>query len=168
MIRLLLVFDASPIIAFFGDLNEVDDLLALRERDYRLVVPEYVCTYEIIKDPAASLLRECVRRNEMESIAQTDQNIVSEFRFRHPSLGIGESEVILSAIRLSREQGPVICIIDDGPARKVAVSSGLVVKGTIGLINHMTELAIVDEQKAATMKQRLAKSSFRIDNKLLY
>lgn len=143
-------------------------MLSLRKVDYELLVPEYILHDEITKNPAAKLLSVSLRRNEIESLPSCDSNLMKIFQDRHPSIGRGEAEVILGAKQRLDKSETVACVIDDGPARHIASELCLPIIGTIGLINRLGELKIVDAKKVTAMKQKLERSSFRIDRKLLY
>lgn len=130
-------------------------------------MPEYICDKEIVKNPASARLQACLRKNEMQSVSSSPSNEVEAFQKRHPSLGRGETEVILCASSTINYPGQVYCVLDDGPARKIASELGLPVIGTVGLINCLQRHSLVTAKRAEELKKRLRFSSFRIDGKLL-
>lgn len=162
--RLLAVLDASVIIAFFQELESHDALLLLQALDYDLSVPQAVHE-EIIREPATSLLDQCLAQREIAILPKRDRNEMLQFRLSHPALGAGESEVILNALEL-RPAG-AICLLDEDPARRVASALGLPMTGTVGILNLLRDASLITEAKDRELRQRLRASSFRIDRDLL-
>lgn len=160
------IVDASPIIAFFDELRSHHTLLLLRDLGYALCIPQAV-REEITKEPAASLVAQCIADVKMTVLPALDSRRVRDFRLSHPALGTGESEVILSALEASSAVD-VVCILDEGPARRVAQDLGLTVIGTIGVLNILRNANLITEAEDRRLRKRLHASSFRIGTDILH
>lgn len=120
------VFNASPII-FLRKLNLLETTFSLFEKNY---VPAGVIDeifYGENKDEEAV---HNIMENTKVLIKTVRHNLFYE-KLRE-SLGKGETEAILLGLEINSENDYVI--LDDKAARNKAVSYGLNVKGTIGII----------------------------------
>lgn len=161
------ILDASPIIAFFSEMREPDILLRLRRIGYELLVPEAVFRQDIIQEPAKRILAESIANGSVTLLPSTAAATLEAFMNSHPSLGEGESEVILHAIE-SRSRGEAaVCAIDEKAARRIAADLGLVVKGTIGVLRTLRDHGLIEEQDLARLREKLRASGFRADASLL-
>lgn len=165
--RLKAILDASPIIAFFDELREPDILLLTRGLGYELLLPYHVWRFDILKDPAKTTLSNCIEDGEITTLPPLDPARLNRFMSLHPSLGAGESEVILNAVQIASIETDVLCILDDLPARHAAQQSDLHVTGTIGLIDALSKAGLIDSSKCDQLKTKLAGSRFRVDKRLL-
>ena len=161
------VFDASPLIAFFQEIDSPETLLLLRRMDYELFVPQSVFDAEIVKEPSRRLLNRFVTQGAIVLLDPLPIEVVEGFQTRYPALGPGESEAILSAKQLLDEGSEVVCVLDEPPARKIGRRLGLPVVGTIGLIRALEKATLIAGSEARTLLAKLGSSSFRVDRKLL-
>lgn len=161
------VLDASPIIAFFDELEDPETLLLTRRLGYELLVPDYVGRRDIVKEPSVSLLARCITEEKISILGPADREELNRFQRIHPSLGAGESEVII-AVRTFRSAGQdARCVLDERPARRIAQSLGLPVIGTLGLIDALRQADLIDEARRNELAWRLRGSTFRLDERLL-
>ncbi len=159
------ILNASPIIAFFEELESPGTLLLLKKLGYDLQVPQAVRD-EIVKEPSASLLSRYMSEGEISCLPSPNPRKVEEFRVSHPALGAGESEVILNALDV-RPREEVVCVLDEGPPRSVAQALDIPVTGTIGVLNLLRDANLITEAEDRDICQRLLASSFRIGRGVL-
>ncbi len=159
--------DASPIIAFFAEMHEPEILLLLRQAGYELLVPNAVSRHDIIREPARTILAKCTASASIALLPPVVPEILATFMNSHPSLGEGESEVILHAIECLAKGEEVVCIIDETAARRVAVDLGLHVTGTLGVLRTLQNSGLIGQEDILRLKERLRASGFRADASLL-
>ena len=92
----------------------------------------------------------------------TEQELIT-FRTRYPVLGLGESSIIITALKFQQEKKRYYAILDDGNARKIASKLGINLTGTYGLLKTLKEKGHIDEQMFNQCKEEMEKSKFRID-----
>ena len=161
------VFDASPLIAFFQELESPETLVLLRRIGYELLVPQSVFRIEIVRKPSRRILKRLVREGAIVVLDPLRGEEINAFQTRYPALGRGESEAILNGKRFLDDGLEVVCVLDEPPARKVAMRLGLPVAGTIGLIHALQTSGVLARAEARILLARLGSSSFRIDRNLL-
>lgn len=167
MIPVKAILDASPIIAFFAEIREPRILLLVRQLGYSLLVPEAVLKLDVTKEPSKTGLAECITSGLMTALPAVNRADLQTFMVSHPSLGEGESEVILVASQFASRSEEVICVIDEGPARRVAKQMGLPVTGTIGILRMLQASELITTEDLARLKGKLKASGFRADASLL-
>lgn len=164
---MILVFDASPIIAFYSEkeMNEPTILHELIKFGYKLVVPIAVVK-EIQKGRqlTASRLNESIRTGIITVYDKFSVGEVSRWMIRHPRLDEGEIQVLILGKKLAEECKEYLCILDEGPATKLAVQYGIAKKGTFGLLNLLNDLGIINKDKKENLLNLLRHSSFRLKN----
>ena len=167
MIPVKAILDASPIIAFFAEMREPHLLLLLKQLGYDLLVPDAVFRLDITKEPSKTILARCVEDRSMSLLPPIEPAKLEAFTNAHPSLGEGESEVILAAVELLSRSEEIVCIIDESPARRVASQLGLPLKGTIGVLHSLRASGLVTDDDLLRLKNKLRASGFRADASLL-
>lgn len=161
------ILDASPIIAFFAEMREPEILLRLRRLGYELLVPDAVSRYDITREPSKTILAQSVASGSISLLPPVDPVLLTAFMNSHPSLGKGESEVILLAIGFRSQGEAALCVIDEKAARRVATNLGLPVKGTLGVLRTLRDSGLLDQEELTRLKGRLLASGFRADASLL-
>ncbi len=161
------ILDASPLIAFFDELEEPDVLLLSRKLGYELLVPNHVWLFDVSKDPAKALLSKCIESGDIATLPECEPAKVERFMNLHPSLGAGESEAILTAIQFKSAGFDTVCILDERPARHIAQQSGIPIMGTIGIINALMKAGLISGTQVSELKEKLAGSKFRVERRLL-
>ena len=139
------VADSSPLIALF----QIDQLELLGKLLGDVVIPPAVAR-EI--SPTLSELPPWI---EVRSPAQPMSSQVLR-----AALGPGESETISLALELDPEK----VVLDERPARRLALSLGLPVVGTLGLLLRAKETGLVDAVRPSL--EALVRVSFRLSRDL--
>ena len=92
---------------------------------------------------------------------------LAAFMHSHPSLGEGESEVILLALDVRSQRKAAVCIIDERAARRIARDLDLPVKGTLGVLRRLQGSGLIGHEDLTRLRGRLRASGFRADASLL-
>ncbi|MEE9115530.1 MAG: hypothetical protein V3U09_01375 [Thermoplasmata archaeon] len=161
------ILDASTIIAFFDELQDAAKLLLLRGLDCELLVPDYVYREEILREPSIGVLNKCIHDGSISILSPVDSTYVEDFQRQHPALDRGESEVILNALIFQSSGEKVLCVLDEGPGRRVAKKLEIHTKGTLGVIAMLRKADLIDEVERNRLLDKLEASTFRVDKKLL-
>ncbi len=161
------ILDASPIIAFFAEMREPEILFRTRALGYELLVPDAVYRKDITKEPSKAILEESVKDGSVSLLPPVEATNLEAFMRAHPSLGEGESEVILSASEFLAHRESVVCILDERPARRAAERLGLPVRGTLGVLRALEDSDLLGQEDVARLKRHLQAAGFRADASLL-
>jgi predicted nucleic acid-binding protein len=163
---MILVIDASPIIAFYSEneLNEPELLHTFAKNNCQLVIPEAV--YSEIKrgrKPTFSTLSKAIREGVISINNEITVEETIRFGKRYPRLHDGELQVLLLGLKLRTDNAvQYYCVIDEDPARKVALRHNIPVKGTKGLINVLNKIGVINEQRRKNLLYRLDHCNFRL------
>lgn len=155
--------DASSIIAFYSEINEPSLLHKLVEFGYDIIVPIAVVE-EIRKGrkPTLSILNKAIEERKIVVHKRFSVSEISNFGKRYPNLDEGEIQVLILGLKLKREGKENFCVLDEGPATKIAKKKGIAKKGTIGLLDLLSELGIIDKNRKENLLNELKQSTFRI------
>ena len=145
----LVVSDASPVhyLVLIGAVGILPKLFS------KVVIPEHVITQELQSPKTPPLVRNWVA------------NLPTWVEVRRPTkpeplrLHLGEAHAIALALEL---RAPVL--LDEKEARQIAKDKGLIVIGTIGLIERAAELNLLDLREALA---GLRKTNARISEVLI-
>lgn len=130
---MIAVFDSSPLI-FLSGLNIAEQALELFTD---VTVPVYVQEDILRKaDFASENLQTLLDAQKIKVVQAKNLRMVEALRRK---LGRGESEAIVAAVERSAD----LVVLDDRAARTEAVSVGLNVKGTLGIIKRLMDLGVV-------------------------
>jgi predicted nucleic acid-binding protein len=162
---LKLVFDASPLIAFFREIEGGGIPGLLANNGYHCIVPEGV-RGEIIKEPAKGALLKSIQADEITVVSLEDMASMTKLQTRYTGLGRGESEVLILTQHYEERGELAMCIMDETPARKVADRLGLKKVGTIGLLRMMAKEGIITVSEMDELIRQLGDSSFRVPQRL--
>jgi predicted nucleic acid-binding protein len=139
------IFDASPLIAL-ADINRLDLVPQLFETAFipRAVLIEISRTvgqpsWLIVRSPAPPL----------------------DVRVLEAALGAGETEAIALTIQL----GAAEVVLDDYPARRLALRLDLLVVGTVGLLLRAKRHGLIKQARAELLALR--SSGFFLDSRLI-
>jgi predicted nucleic acid-binding protein len=164
---MILIFDASAIIAFYSEkeLNKPSLLHQLIEFGYSLVVPIAVVD-EIRKGRkrTSSVLNTAIEEGKIAIYNSFLVNEISRFKKRYPKLAEGEAQVLVLGMKAMKEGKEYYCILDEGPATKIALEYKISKKGTIGLLSLLNDLGIIDEDEKENLLRMLKQSRFRVKN----
>ena len=139
------VSNSSPIIA----LDSIGQLQLLERLFSKIAVPRAVAA------------ETGAQRTLPEWSESVDSAAVAEKPPRPVNLGAGEWEAILLAKHLSARW----ILLDERPARKLALAEGLSVIGTLGILLSAKRKGHVDAMRP--LLQRLDQQSFRIERSLV-
>jgi predicted nucleic acid-binding protein len=161
---MILVIDASPLIAFYSE-NELGEPKLLHElvkNDFSLMVP--VAVFEEIRNgrrPTFLTLTKAIEEKKIQINRDISSDETISFGKRYPRLHEGEIQVLLLGLRLKASGIPYYCAIDEGPGRTVANRNGIAVKGTKGLIVMLNQLGIIKKDEMESLLYRLDHCNFR-------
>jgi predicted nucleic acid-binding protein len=145
----IVVSDASPVhyLILIGAVDVLPSLFS------KVVIPEYVVAVELQNSKTPHLVREWIRK------------LPNWVELRTPSypeafgLQKGEEHAISLALELN---APIL--LDEREARKVAEQKGLIVVGTVGIIERAARTNLLDIRDAFAA---LGKTNFRISEALI-
>ena len=155
--------DSSCIVCVFTEINRPFILMDWMKRGYQIVITEQIHKELQENEKTDKLVSPEIKKGNIKiNNLITEQELIT-FRTRYPILGLGESSVILTALKLQKEKKRYYAILDDGNARKTASKLGVNFTGTYGLLKTLKEKGHIDEQTFNQCKQEMEKSKFRID-----
>ncbi len=161
----MLVIDASPIIAFYSEMKVPELLHKLVEFDNCLVIPIAVSN-EIKKGRDKHntffILETAKKDGYIEIYENFSTDEILTFQHRYPNLNDGEIQVLILGNKFKNEGEEYCCVIDESPATKVAKKLSIFRKGTLGLLDILDEIGIINKVEKTKLLNRLEKSRFRI------
>ena len=133
------------------------------KRGYQIVLTQEV--YEELKDNENTIkkVNPEIKKGNIKIQSIIPEKELNDFKLRYPILGTGESSVILTALKLNKQNRRYYIVLDDGNARKVAANLGVKITGTYGLLKALKEKGYLNEEQFDQCKQDMKKSKFRID-----
>jgi len=151
------VFDSSPLI-FLSKLSYIENTFKLFDS---IFIPENVIE-EISKweDEVNTNINKLIVSNE--KIETKTTSLKNLYMALAKKLGKGESEAIALAIELNLD----CAILDDSSARKQALSLGLNVKGTLGIIRKLTEDKSIIIEDSNELYRKLHEIGFWVDENI--
>ena len=155
------IFDSSPIIAFYSELDDPDLLHKFAELGYGLSIPKSVFN-EIETGKTSDKLKSSIACGKIKVLPSLPEEEILRFKNRYPYLGNGEIEVILWWLKLKSAVNKNYCIIDDKKARKVAEKYKVVFTGTIGLIDLLFKKQVIAHDGREALLKKLEGSRFRM------
>jgi predicted nucleic acid-binding protein len=155
-----IIVDTSVLIAFYTELELGHLLVSLKAFGYEIVIPEYIVRNEMRMD--LDTLFEAIETGAIQKLPQIREDDLEELKFRFPSLGRGELEVIWWGLSLSRFSEEYLCVLDDLKARKAAEQLGIKIIGTLRILEILNELEIISEEEKAEIYETLRNKGFRM------
>lgn len=145
------VFNSSPFI-FLSGLDLADQALGLFTD---VCIPVHV-REEILRkfDKASDKLQTLLKSNKVKVIEVKNVRMIEALCRK---LGRGESEAIVAAVEISAD----LIILDDRVARVDALSVGLTVRGTLGIIKRLIDLGMI-RYELDKLYQDLSEMKFRV------
>lgn len=159
---MILILDASALIAFYSEMREPQLLHELTDYGYHLIAPVAVAN-EILKGRkrTCSILKSAIEDGKVTICKEFSSSEISAFKRRFPSLDEGEIQVLMLGAKMKKRGSEYVCILDEGPARKIATRHHIAKKGTIGLLDVLNDLGIIDSEKKENLLNMLKHSKFR-------
>ncbi len=151
-----IVFNTSPLI-FLSKLSYLEKALSLFDD---IFIPEAVVE-EIAErdDEVNSKINQLIISSDL-TVKQTSlKNLKNALSNK---LGKGESEAIALAVELNID----FAILDDSSARKQALSLGLNVKGTLGIIKKLAESKSITINHSNELYKKLHDIGFWVDENI--
>ncbi len=149
---MLVVSDASPlnILIRIGHVNVLPNLFT------QVAIPTSVAE-EMSRDATPATVREWINTPPSWIQIQSPAHRGESIQLRHR----GESD----AISLARELRADAILLDEEKPRKAAIKEGLVVVGTVGVLERAANVGLVADLKA--VHDQLRRTDFRISSVLL-
>lgn|SRR3989338_1057250 len=154
--------DSSCLICVFSEINRPFILLEWINRGYQIVITDQVNNELQNNQNTYKLVDPEIKKGNIKINKFITDDDISTFRTRYPVLGVGESSVILTALKLKKDNKRYYAILDDGNARKVAGKLGINLTGTYGLLKTLKEKGHIDEDVFNQCKCDMHNSKFRI------
>lgn len=148
---MIAVFNSSPLI-FLSGIDIIDKALDLFSEVF---VPSQVQAEIMAKEDVAWEKLASLTASKRVIIVQAKNTRMVDAICRR--LGKGESEAIVAAIEVTAD----MVALDDRAARIEAMSLGLNVKGTLGIIKKLMDIGIA-EYELERLYQELSALSFRV------
>lgn len=152
------MFDTSPLIAIFSELDRPDLIDSILELGHALAVAGHVMSEMRSKEAREGIERMAeqgkIRVFEASTAAEME-GIKEDF----PDLGPGECDTLLLHGRL-RMHGRSYCILDDKSARRAAKKLGIPFTGMLGLLIMLKERGIIDGREASEIVKKLRRAGF--------
>jgi len=150
-------------VCIFTEINRPFILMDWMKRGYQIIITEQVHKELQDNEKTNKAVSPEIKKGNIRVNNLITEQELKTFRTRYPFLGLGESSVILTALKLQRDKKRYYTVLDDGNARKVASNLGVNFTGTYGLLKTLKEKGHIDEQMFNQCKQEMEKSNFRID-----
>jgi predicted nucleic acid-binding protein len=155
--------DSSCMVCVFTEINRPFILMDWMKRGYQIIITEQVHKEIKINEKTYNLVDPEIKKGSIKINNLITEQDLKHFRTRYPTLGIGESSVILTALKLQNERKRYYAILDDGNARRVASNLGVNLTGTYGLLKTLKEKGHIDESIFVQCMKEMENSKFRID-----
>ena len=157
------IADSACVVCVFAEINQPRILLEWIKRGYQIILTQEVYNELEENENTIKKVQPEIKKGfiKVQSII-TDKEL-DDFRSRYPTLGKGESSVIITALKLNQQKRRYYAILDDANARKVATKLGVNFTGTYGLLKTLKEKGHLSEEEFNKCKQDMEKSKFRID-----
>ena len=151
-----IVFNTSPLI-FLTKLDYLEKALSLFDD---IFVPEAVVEEIAARDDEVnSKINQLIVSSDFQIKQTSLKNLKNALSNK---LGRGEAEAIALAVELNVD----FAILDDSGARKQALSLGLNVKGTLGIIKKLAESKRITIQDSNLLYRKLHDMGFWVDENI--
>lgn len=148
-------------------MREPQLLHKLKDYGYHLVAPRAV-TNEIENGQKStwSILQRAIKDRQVK-IMEVSSSQVLALNKRYPNLDAGEIQVLILGAEMKKRKCDYKCVLDEGPARKIANRHQISKTGTIGLLDVLNDLGIINKKKKENLLNALKRSRFRIKDSLI-
>lgn len=151
-----IVFNTSPLI-FLSKLHYLEKAFALFDD---IFVPEAVVEEIVVRDDEVnSKINQLIVSSDLKIKQTSLKNLKNALSNK---LGRGESEAIALAVELNLD----FAILDDSSAREQALSLGLDVKGTLGIIKKLAEDKNITIEDSNELYRKLHEIGFWVDENI--
>ena len=156
------IFNASPLILLFEEINEPDVIELLFGIDEKLFVPQRV-KEEIKSIKAKKNLETLVKNGKIRYCKSCKDETLSFMKKRFPMLDEGELSVISIAYEYKLDS--CFVIIDESVGRSVSEKLGLKLKGVFGILIELYKSKKITKERLIQSCRKIDKSNFRINFK---
>lgn len=129
-----LIMDTSGLISLLERVNRPSLIQDLRTLHGDIIVPHAVKEEFEVKSRA---LDRHIANNEIKIVTTATLKGVALFKKAYPTLGRGETDVILYGLHLQNHGIDSMCVLDDRDARHVAKINNLNFTGMLGLLKTL-------------------------------
>ena len=161
-----LVFDASTLIGV-SDMRRPDLFDLFRGLGYGQVVPSYVEREELIGVDVRAMIRSLLDRDVIRIATLNQRGELHDFMMKFQGLDLGESDAILTCVKLQLRGAPASCVLDERGARAVAKQVGIRRVGLVGLLGELATAGLVSARDMDGIVAALRGTNFRISDDLL-
>ncbi len=152
------VSNTSPLL-YLAKLGKLD---LLRKLFNKIFIPTAVYEEAVLKGKEKSFIDARVIEQAINEKWIEVKKVNLNNKERYSEIDIGESE----AIELAKTLNSNLLLIDDAPARVIAESFGLNVKGTLFVLMKAYSNKLINENEIRNLLSRLISSGFRISPEL--
>ena len=161
-----LVFDASTPIAI-SCMRRPDLFDRFRELGCELAIPSYVERDELISADVRKMIGGLLDRGTIRIVRMNRRREVIDFAPTLRRIGIGESDAILTCIKMRLRGEEACCVLDEKEARAAARRIGIRHIGLAGLLGEIASAGLVSAWDMDGIVASLRKSNFYIGDGLL-
>jgi predicted nucleic acid-binding protein len=174
----LKLFDTSAIIFFLNEIPKFDCINHLCHMSENINISRDVYNEYIednLKDDSSSVfdLRHSntldihIKYDRIKILIMEINALTDQIKRRYPNLGNGEISIIALGMLMKDENNNYCCVLDDGPARSVAIKYDLELTGSIGLLIKIRDNNGWDNKKMQEIINTIRVSDFRVSEDLL-
>jgi len=151
------ILDTCSIIRLYKEILFPRALQLWRERGYKIVAPPGV--FDELRRNTVTIKKV---QEDIDNSGLSEIDIISDedrvkFKNRHPNLGKGEIEVILTGKEIQKNNGRYYCVTDDLIAEKVAIGYGLNTTSSCNLIKVLYSKGSIESCVFRELASRMEK-----------
>ena len=134
---------------------------------YDPVVASNVEQHELIGMEVSTMIADLLDREVIRIVHMNGRPEVYDLMEKFQGLELGESDAILTCIKMRREGARARCVLDEKGARAVAGQVGISHVGLVGLLCELASTGTVTAQDMGRIVAALRRTNFRISDDLL-
>ena len=134
---------------------------------YDLAVPSHVESEELIGADVRAMIDGLLDRRAVRIVHMNRRDEVLNLGRRFPGADLGESDAILTCIKMRGMSARTRCVVDDKTARAAARWIGIEYVGLAGLLGELASAGLVTAQDMGGIVAALRRSNFYIGDDLL-
>ena len=134
---------------------------------YDLVIPSHVERDELVRPEVRAMIGGLLDRGAIRTVHMNRRREVLDFMMKFHKIGIGESDAILTCMKMHLEGVEAYCVLDETDARAAAKRIGIGYVGLAGLLGELASAGLVSAQDMRGIAAALRETNFRISDDLL-
>ncbi len=155
------IIDTSTFVGIFNEAKRPDVFEDLLQLGHILVITKYVLSE--VEDPTTSTnVKRLITERKLERSERNALEEIKAFQLSYTNLEPGETDVILTYLKLSQYTDNIYCILDDDAARKTASKLKIRYTGLIGLLKMLKTRGIKSPDEIREIFKLLKKGGFRM------